>query len=120
MMESGGLYNLSPFIDTESKAYKKWGYRLNINNPFVKLLWDRWRDKHSIVKRYPASDEERLLFECEAIPYIEKRFGLKAPAPYIPCGPYRDKLPIELLAKIYRIEDAEVLERLQKNKPSQP
>ena len=116
MWEPREVEKPSPFIKWESLNYLKWGYRVNINEPFVRFLFDRWREKQGINKRFPMSDEERLTFECDVIPYLESKYGTKAPAPHIPVGLYRDKLPIKLLARIYNIQDEAVLNRLEEER----
>ena len=61
-----------------------YGYRVNVLNPYVQELFTRFRKKHGIPLHYPPSDEERLAFELQIIPHLEKRFRCKAPPPNIP------------------------------------
>lgn len=79
----------------------KYGYRVNIGNPYIYGLLVRYRKKHNIPEQFPMSDAERLDFERIVIPHLEKRFGVKAPPPNIPPR-IASNIPLELLMKIYR------------------
>lgn len=82
---------------TEDSPY---GYRVNVLNPYVQGLFNRFRVKHGIPLHYPPSDEERLTFELQVIPHLEKRFRCKAPPPNIPRR-IAERIPIELLKALY-------------------
>ena len=79
----------------------KYGYRVNILNPYIANLYVRYRQKHSIPLHFPPDDAQRLDFERIVIPHLEKRFGVKAPPPNIPPR-IASNVPLELLMKIYR------------------
>lgn len=79
----------------------KYGYRVNIGNPYIYGLYVRYRKKHGIPLQFPMSDAERLDFERLVIPHLEKRFRCQAPLPNIPTR-IASNIPLELLMKIYR------------------
>lgn len=78
----------------------KYGYRVNIGNPYIYGLYVRYRKKHGIPLQFPMSDAERLDFERLVIPHLEKRFRCQAPPPNIPPR-IAINIPLELLKKIY-------------------
>ena len=80
----------------------KYGYRVNIRNPVAAELWRRYRKKLGLPSWCPASDEERLEFEVQVIPYLESRFHEAAPPVTLP-RQVREKLPLDLLAKLYGV-----------------
>lgn len=80
----------------------KYGYRVNIRNPVAAELWRRYRKKLGLPSWCPASDEERFEFEIVAIPFLESRFHEKAPPVTLP-RQVREKLPLDLLAKLYGV-----------------
>lgn len=80
----------------------KYGYRVNIRNPVAAELWRRYRKKLGLPSWCPASDEERLEFEVQVIPYLESRFHEKAPPVTLP-RQVREKLPLDLLARLYGV-----------------
>lgn len=80
----------------------KYGYRVNIRNPVAAELWRRYRKKLGLPTWCPASDEERLEFEVQVIPYLESRFHEKAPPVTLP-RQVREKLPLDLLARLYGV-----------------
>lgn len=82
-------------------ANNKYGYRVNIGNPYIYGLYVRYRKKHGIPLQFPMSDAERLDFERLVIPHLEKRFRCQAPPPNIPTR-IASNIPLELLMKIYR------------------
>ena len=84
-----------PFMENN-----KYGYRVNIGNPYIYGLYVRYRKKHGIPLQFPMSDAERLDFECLVIPHLEKRFRCQAPPPNIPTR-IASNIPLELLKKIY-------------------
>lgn len=81
-------------------ANNKYGYRVNISNPYIANLYVRYRQKHGIALHFPPSDAERLDFERLVIPHLEKRFRRQAPPPNIPPR-IASNIPLELLKKIY-------------------
>lgn len=80
-----------PFMENN-----KYGYRVNIGNPYIYGLYVQYKKKHDIPLHFPPSDAQRLDFERLVIPHLEKRFGVKAPPPRI-----ASNIPLELLKKIY-------------------
>lgn len=86
-----------PFIEDN-----KYGYRVNIRNPVAAELWRRYRKKLGLPSWCPASDEERLEFEVQVIPYLESRFHEAAPPVTLP-RQVREKLPLDLLARLYGV-----------------
>lgn len=50
----------------------KYGYRVNIRNPYVAKLFIRFRDKLGLPTWCPCNDIERLEFETAVIPLLEK------------------------------------------------
>ena len=85
-----------PFMENN-----KYGYRVNIGNPYIYGLYVRYRKKHGIPMQFPMSDAERLDFERLVIPHLEKRFRCQAPPPNIPTR-IASNISLELLMKIYR------------------
>lgn len=79
-----------------------YGYRVNIRNPVAAELWRRYRKKLGLPSWCPASDEERFEFESAAIPFLESRFHEAAP-PVTLSPKMRDKLPLDLLARLYGV-----------------
>ena len=77
-----------------------YGFRVNISNPYIYGLYVRYKKKHSIPLHYPPEDAQRLEFELAVIPYLEKRFGVKAPPPNIPTR-IASRIPMELIKAIY-------------------
>lgn len=47
------------------------GYLYNINHPLIAKLWEVYREKQGIHKRYPASDRQRHEFEQHVDSLIE-------------------------------------------------
>lgn len=80
----------------------KYGYRVNIRNPVAAELWRRYRKKLGLPSWCPASDEERFEFEIAAIPFLESRTHEAAPPVTLP-PKIRDKLPLDLLARLYGV-----------------
>ena len=80
----------------------KYGYRVNIRNPVAAELWRRYRKKLGLPSWCPASDEERFEFEIAAIPFLESRFHEAAPPVTLP-RQVREKLPLDLLARLYGV-----------------
>lgn len=78
----------------------KYGYRVNIGNPYIYGLYVRYRKKHGIPLQFPMSDAERLDFERLVIPHLEKRFRCQAPPPNIPPR-IASNIPMDLLKAIY-------------------
>ncbi len=114
MEYDAGAATLSPFIEPTEQVKRAWyyaGYRVNIRNPYVAELRERYRRKHSLPAGMPWSDVERLEFEVWAIPILEEHFDVKAPPPDIPIK-IRDKLPLPLLRKIYNVQGLECIEAL--------
>lgn len=106
---------LRPFL-FESDEY---GYRVNIRNPYVAKLFTRFRDKLRLPTWCPCNDIERLEFETAVIPLLEKKFGTKAPKVNVPQH-IRERLPVELVATLYGL-DEEFMLNLEKNtKNSRP
>ena len=86
-----------PFMEND-----KYGYRVNIRNPVAAELWRRYRKKLGLPSWCPASDEERLEFEIQVIPYLESRFHEAAPPVTLPLR-IREKLSLDLLARLYGV-----------------
>ena len=80
----------------------KYGYRVNIRNPVAAELWKRYRKKLGLPSWCPCSDEERFEFEIVAIPFLESRLHEAAPPVTLP-PKIRDKLPLDLLARLYGV-----------------
>lgn len=80
----------------------KYGYRVNIRNPVAAELWRRYRKKLGLPSWCPCSDEERFEFEIVAIPFLESRTHEAAPPVTLP-PKMRDKLPLDLLARLYGV-----------------
>ena len=80
----------------------KYGYRVNIRNPVAAELWKRYRKKLGLPSWCPCSDEERFEFEIVAIPFLESRTHEAAP-PVTLQPKMRDKLPLDLLARLYGV-----------------
>lgn len=80
----------------------KYGYRVNIRNPVAAELWRRYRKKLGLPSWCPASDEERLEFEVQVIPYLESRFHEAAPPVTLPLR-IRENLSLDLLARLYGV-----------------
>ena len=53
-------------IYTKNNVY---GYKLNINHPYIRKLYTRYKQWKNIAYNVPLSDDERFEFED----YIEKR-----------------------------------------------
>lgn len=51
----------------------KYGYKLNVNHPAVRPLYERFKRWKGIPDNDPPSDEERKEFEDYAMPYLTKR-----------------------------------------------
>lgn len=51
----------------------RYGYRLNLRHPLVKKLYLRYKDKLGISQSMPLSDAERMDFERQALPWLERR-----------------------------------------------
>ena len=45
----------------------------NINNPDMKKLYYRWKEKHDIPKRIPLSDQERRQFDRDTMLLLQGR-----------------------------------------------
>ena len=86
-----------PFIEDN-----KYGYRVNIRNPVAAELWRRYRKKLGLPSWCPCSDEERFEFELVAIPFLESRTHEAAPPVTLPLR-IREKLPLDLLARLYGV-----------------
>lgn len=99
---------LSPWIAEDTNSY---GYRVNIRNPYINGLYRRFYKKREIPTGCPLSDEQRFEFELVVIPHLEKRFKSTAPPPNLPPR-IRDKLPIELLLKLYGAKNMDALLQL--------
>lgn len=84
-----------PFMENN-----KYGYRVNILNPYIARIYDQYKEKHDIPLHFPPSDAQRLDFERIMIPHFEKHFGVKAPPPNIPPR-IASNIPFDLLKKIY-------------------
>ena len=80
----------------------KYGYRENIRNPVAAELWKRYRKKLGLPSWCPCSDEERFEFELVAIPFLESRFHEASPPVTLP-RQVREKLSLDLLAKLYGV-----------------
>ena len=80
----------------------KYGYRVNIRNPVAAELWKRYRKKLGLPSWCPCSDEERFEFEIVAIPFLESRLHEAAPPVTLP-PKIREKLPLDLLARLYGV-----------------
>lgn len=48
----------------------KYGFRVNINHPKIKPIYDKWKHKHGIMI---PSEAERREFESSLINYINER-----------------------------------------------
>ena len=57
-------------IYTQGNPY---GYRLNLRHPLVRKLYFRYQDKLGISRSTPLSDGERMEFERQALPWLERR-----------------------------------------------
>lgn len=84
-----------PFMENN-----KYGYRVNILNPYIARIYDQYKEKHDIPLHFPPSDAQRLDFERIMIPHFEKHFGVKAPPPNIPPR-IASNIPFDLLKEIY-------------------
>lgn len=104
---------LSPWLADGVNPY---GYRVNIRNPYVHTLWVRYHEKHDLPMHYPISDAERFEFELAVIPHLEKKFGVKAPAPYVP-PKTRERLSVELLKRIYGVKGMDIVQDPIKKEP---
>lgn len=104
---------LSPWLDEGVNPY---GYRVNIRNPYVHTLWVRYHEKHELPMHYPISDAERFEFELAVIPHLEKKFGVKASAPYVP-PKTRERLSVELLKRIYGVKGMDIVQDPIKKEP---
>ncbi len=51
----------------------KYGYKLNINHPFINKIYNRYKKANNLSTRFPLSDSERLDFETATIDYLKKR-----------------------------------------------
>lgn len=118
------VQSLSPFIEPEPWREFYYGFRVNIRNPYVHALYERYCKKKGISRHFPMDDDKRFEFEIAVIPHLEKRFHVTAPRPYIPLK-MRNKLSIDLLKQIYGIKGMdcvdELLEKAQeRDKPYEP
>ena len=84
-----------PFMENN-----KYGYRVNILNPYIAHIYDQYKEKHDIPLHFPPSDAQRLDFERLVIPHLEKRFRCQAPPPNIPPR-IASNIPMDLLKAIY-------------------
>lgn len=84
-----------PFMENN-----KYGYRVNIGNPYIYGLYVQYKKKHDIPLHFPPSDAQRLDFERLKIPHLEKRFRCQAPPPNIPPR-IASNIPMDLLKAIY-------------------
>lgn len=50
-----------------------YGYRLNLRHFLVQKLYFRYKDKLGISRSTPLSDGERMEFERQALPWLERR-----------------------------------------------
>lgn len=57
-------------IYSQRNAY---GYRLNLRHSLVQKLYFRYKDKLGISRSTPLSDGERMEFERQALPWLERR-----------------------------------------------
>ncbi len=96
---------LSPWL---AEGINDYGYRVNIRNPYINSLYRRFYKKQKIPMWCPLSDEQRFEFELAVIPHLKKRFGFSPPSPNLPPR-IRDKLPIELLMRIYGAKNMDAL-----------
>lgn len=110
-IDPNDVQSLSPFIEPEPWREFYYGFRVNIRNPYVHTLYERYRKKKGIPCQFPMSDEARFEFEIAVIPHLEKRFHVTAPRPYIPLK-MRNKLSIDLLKRIYGIKGMECVDEL--------
>lgn len=51
----------------------KYGYKLNINHPSIKPLYERFKKWKGIGINIPLSDAERFEFESYALKYINNK-----------------------------------------------
>ncbi len=101
---------LSPWI---AEGVNPYGYRVNIQNPYINSLYRRCCKAKGIPPWCPLSDEERMEFELAVIPHLEKRFNRKAPAPNIPPR-VRDRLSVQTLKRIYGVKGMEIVKDIKK------
>lgn len=101
---------LSPWI---AEGVNPYGYRVNIQNPYINSLYKRYQKVKRIPVWCPLSHEERMEFELEVIPHLEKRFRCKAPAPDIPPR-VRDRLSVQTLKRIYGVKGMEIVKDIKK------
>ena len=47
-----------------------YGYRLNLNNSYIRKIYERYKFKKGLATRYPISDEEREKFEELTVNYL--------------------------------------------------
>lgn len=47
-----------------------YGYKLNLNNLYIRKIYERYKFKNGLATRYPISDEEREKFEELTVNYL--------------------------------------------------
>ncbi len=47
-----------------------YGYKLNLNNLYIRKIYERYKFKNRLATRYPISDEEREKFEELTVNYL--------------------------------------------------
>lgn len=50
-----------------------YGYRLNVNHPFIRKIYLRYKAKLGVVERVPLSDSQRFEFEEVTINYLKEK-----------------------------------------------
>ena len=48
-----------------------YGFKLNLNNPKIRMLYNRYKSWKGIAEHTPLSDEERFEFEAYLLPKIK-------------------------------------------------
>ena len=51
-------------------AANPYGYRLNLNNLYIRKIYELYKFKNGLATRYPISDEEREKFEELTVNYL--------------------------------------------------
>lgn len=47
-----------------------YGYKLDLNNLYIRKIYERYKFKNGLATRYPISDEEREKFEELTVNYL--------------------------------------------------
>ncbi len=47
-----------------------YSYKLNLNNSYIRKIYERYKFKNGLTTRYPISDEEREKFEELTVNYL--------------------------------------------------